>query len=230
MGFPLWAWLFVFPSILALLSRIFRAPLQDRLKPLWRIMDKIYRGSGLVAAVFMMTILAIIIVQMITRWVGLPFQGSTEFAGYAMAATSFFALSYALTTGAHIRVSILLNINHFTKMWMDVFALLLGAITATYFARFAIKTNFMSKILNDRTQGQDQVPDWVLAFFGMFKTSPAEWGQLWSGTTGEWVFTPVWLPQLPMSVGTILLAVALWDYLIRLLINGESAIKGETVE
>ena len=35
---------------------------------------------------------------------------STEYAGYAMAATSFFAqLAYTLTQGAHIRVSMLLN-------------------------------------------------------------------------------------------------------------------------
>ena len=40
------------------------------------------------------------------------FPGSTEYAGYAMAATSFFALAYTLTQGAHIRVSILLNLNN----------------------------------------------------------------------------------------------------------------------
>jgi hypothetical protein len=33
-----------------------------------------------------------------------------------------------------------------------------------------------------------------------------------------------------MSVGTILLAIALWDHLIRLLVTDETAIKGETVE
>jgi hypothetical protein len=38
------------------------------------------------------------------------------------------------------------------------------------------------------------------------------------------------VPQIPMSIGTILLAVALWDHLIRLLVTSETAIKGETVE
>ena len=44
------------------------------------------------------------------------------------------------------------------------------------------------------------------------------------------VFTPVWLPQLAMSVGTILLAVAIWDYLYRLLIFRETQIVREAVE
>ena len=40
----------------------------------------------------------------------------------------------------------------------------------------------------------------------------------------------VWVPQLPMSVGTVLLAIALWDHLVRLLVTDETAIKGETVK
>ena len=47
----------------------------------------------------MCLILLIIIAQMITRWTGIIFEGSTEFAGYAMASTSFFALAYALSKG-----------------------------------------------------------------------------------------------------------------------------------
>ena len=46
---------------------------------------------------------------MVARWTSVALPGTTEFAGYAMAATSFFALAHALTRGAHIRVSILLN-------------------------------------------------------------------------------------------------------------------------
>ena len=41
---------------------------------------------------FMVLILVIIIFQMMARWTGVTFEGSTEFAGYAMAATYFFAL------------------------------------------------------------------------------------------------------------------------------------------
>jgi TRAP-type C4-dicarboxylate transport system permease small subunit len=166
---------------------------------------------------------------MIARWTGLQFEGSTEFAGYAMAATSFFALAHALTYGAHIRVSILLNISAFTKFWLNGFAMYVSAITATYFARYAVKTNFMSQVLNDRTQGQDQLPDWLISLIAMIGTAPGDWGVLWAETGTGWAYTPVWVPQIVMSIGSIILAIALWDHLIRLFVDGESSIRGETV-
>ena len=227
---PLWAWLFVMPALLALVCGLAREPMGALLRPVWSVLDRIYLLGGILGACFMVLILLLIVAQMIARWSDIAFPGSTSFAGYAMAATSFFAFAYALNKGAHIRVSIFLNMNRHTRFWMDAFALLIAAITATYFARYAVKTNIFSKLLNDRTQGQDRVPEWVLSFFAMFKTPPWEWGALWAGTGDGWVFTPVWLPQLPMSIGTILLAIALWDNLTRLMVTHENVMKGEAVE
>ncbi len=230
LGLPLWFWLFILPTIIAALCFFFQAPAKRILTPIWRLLDRVYLASGVLAAICMIVILLIIMFQMIARWSSVSFQGSTEFAGYAMAATSFFAFAYALNRGAHIRVSILLNVSSFTRMWVDAYAMLIGAITATYFARYAIKTNVLSEMLNDRTQGQDQVPEWFLALFSMIQTTPGKWGEIWASAGNDWVYTPVWLPQLPMSIGTVLLAIALWDNLYRLLINGKSNIKGEAVE
>lgn len=230
LGMPLWAWLFVLPTLFVIACGFSPNLAKKILTPIWFFLDKIYLASGVIAATFMIIILLIIIAQMIARWSGVAFQGSSEFAGYAMAATSFFAMAYTLNHGAHIRVSILLNINNFTRMWVDAFAMLIAAITATYFARFAVKTNFMSEILNDRTQGQDQVPEWLLSMFSMLQSSPSEWKTIWSSAGNELVYTPVWLPQLSMSIGTTLLAIALWDNLSRLLINGETNIKSEGIQ
>ncbi|MFY0622431.1 MAG: TRAP transporter small permease subunit [Pelagimonas sp.] len=230
LGLPLWVWLFVLPTCLVLFCLFFRDPAQRILAPIWRLLDRVYLASGVLAACLMVSILLLIVAQMIARWSGLTFPGSTEYAGYAMAGTSFFALAHALTRGAHIRVSIFLNMNRFTQLWLDLFAMWIAACTATYFARYAIKTNIFSKMLNDRTQGQDFTPEWLITFFEMFVTSPAKWGDLWAKSGGEWVYTPVWVPQLPMSIGTILLAVCVWDYLTRLAAKRETSIIGEAVE
>jgi len=230
LGLPLWVWLFVIPTLFVVLCRFFPEKAQFLLRPIWPILNRIYTISGVVAAFCMIMILLLIIAQMVARWTGVPFEGSSEFAGYAMAATSFFAMAYTLNHGAHIRVSIFLNMNNFTKMWIDAFAMLIAAITATYFARYAIKTNFMSEMLNDRTQGQDQVPEWFLSLFTMLKSSPTEWGRIWEAASDKLVFTPVWLPQLSMSIGTVLLAIALWDNLSRLMIFNETSIKSEGIE
>lgn len=230
LGLPLWVWLFIFPAIFVFACRMFPVVAKKILTPIWSILDRVYLASGVVAAFSMCVILLLVVGQMVARWTNTPFQGSTEFAGYAMAATSFFALAYTFTKGSHIRVSIVLNINNFTRLWVDVFAMLVAAITATYFARFAVKTNYMSEMLNDRTQGQDQVSEKVLSIFSMLNNSPSEWGRIWSAASDKLEYTPIWLPQIPMSIGTILLAIALWDHLSRLLINGESSIKAENIE
>ncbi len=223
MGLPLWVWLFVLPSAVAVVCLFLGPRLERPLRPFWKLMNGVYLTSGLISALFMVTILVLIVAQMVARWTGFALPGTTEFAGYAMAATSFFALSYALTKGAHIRVSIILNANQFTRKWLDIFAVFSAAIIATYFARYAVKANGFSAMLNDRTQGQDQIPEWVVSLFQLDFDAALQGGD-------TLVYTPVWIPQLAMSIGTILLAVALWDTLYRLLVLGRNPIVSEAIE
>ncbi len=42
--------------------------------------------------------------------------------------------------------------------------------------------------------------------------------------------TPVWIPQLSMSAGTVLLAICFWDHLIRLLVTGSHGIRADLVD
>ena len=223
MGLPLWVWLFVLPSLFGMICLAAGPRIESILRPIWRILDGVYFASGAVAAFFMVTILLLIVAQMVARWTGFALPGTTEFAGYAMAATSFFALSHAMMRGAHIRVSIILNSTAFLKKWLDIFAVFAAAVIATYFARFAVKTTAFSEMLNDRTQGQDQIPEWLVSLFKL------DFSGAFSGSS-ELVYTPVWIPQLAMSIGTILLAIALWDTLTRLLVTGINPIISETVE
>lgn len=72
------------------------------------VLDALYFAGGVLAAGFLVMILAIIVAQMAARWFGFTFPGSTDYAGYCMAAASFFAFAHALNRGAHIRVSLLL--------------------------------------------------------------------------------------------------------------------------
>ena len=230
LGLPLWIWLFVVPTLIVAAAGLAPAVAKPILAPIWRALDRVYAAAGVIAAIGMITILSLIVAQMVARWSSVAFPGSTDYAGYAMAATSFFALAHALTRGAHIRVSVFLNMTEGTKFWLDALAMFMAAMIATYFARFAIKTNALSALINDRTQGQDKVPEWLLTIVEMFGTWPTQWGSLWAETGNEWVFTPLWLPQIPMSIGTILLALALWDYLSRLLVNRQTSIIKEAIE
>ena len=189
MGLPLWIWLFVLPSVLGVICLIAGSRLEKILMPVWRVLDILYLASGIISACFMVGLLLLIVAQMIARWTSIALPGTTEFAGYAMAATSFFALCHALTRGAHIRVSIILNASEFLKRWLDVFAVFGAAVIATYFARYAIKANIFSEMLNDRTQGQDQIPEWTVTLLSLPSRGLSEWGDAMASTSSKLVYT-----------------------------------------
>lgn len=162
-----------------------------------RLLDALYLLGGLIAALCLIGILVIIVLQMSARWFGEVFPGSTDYAGYFMAAASFFAFAHALNHGAHIRVSIVLNALGRWRWWGEVWCFTIGSLLSGYFAWYAVKATFWSHKLNDISQGQDA--------------------------------TPIWIPQLAMSAGTILLAVCFVDHLVRLLFTGSHGIHAETV-
>lgn len=161
-------------------------------------LDAVYLASGIAAAGFMTLILGIIMLQVAARWFGFVVPGSTSYAGYCMAASSFLALAYALNHGSHIRVGLLLVHLGRWRSWGEAWCLLVGAGLASYFAAYAVKGVWWSYRLNDISQGQDA--------------------------------TPLWIPQLAMAFGTILVAVALWDNLIGLLITGKTNFREEAVD
>jgi len=125
-------------------------------------LDRIYFASGVVAALFLIAILALIVIQMVARWTGEVFPGAPDYAGYCMAAASFFAFAYALNHGAHIRVSILLNaVSGKARRWLEAWCFTIATALAWYLAYHAIKATYWSGKFNDISQGQDARPLWI---------------------------------------------------------------------
>jgi TRAP-type C4-dicarboxylate transport system permease small subunit len=126
------------------------------------ILDRLYQFGGLVAALCLIAILLLIVVQMVARWTGAMFPGAANYAGYAMAAASFMAFASALNRGAHIRVSILLNavsprIRHLLELWCFG----LGSAIAWYFVYHAYRFTYWSWKFNEISQAQDASPLWI---------------------------------------------------------------------
>jgi len=163
-----------------------------------KLLDGIYFACGLIAAVAMLLMLGIICAQMVARWSSQTFPGATSYAGYCMAAASFFALAYALNRGSHIRVSLMLTALGRYRRYGELWCFAIAAILATYFARYAVKFNFLSEKLGEKSQDLDK--------------------------------TDMWIPQLSMSIGTVILAICLWDNLMRMIVEGRSNFKEETVD
>jgi TRAP-type C4-dicarboxylate transport system permease small subunit len=127
-----------------------------------RTLDFLYIASGVVAALCLIAILGLIVAQMIARWTGEIFPGAANYAGYAMAAASFFAFANALNNGAHIRVSILLNaVAAGPRRLLEIWCFGLGAIIAWYFTYYAYWFVYWSWKFNEISQAQDAIRLWM---------------------------------------------------------------------
>ena len=124
-------------------------------------LDRLYDLAGALAALFLIILLIIICLQMIARWSGMVFLGSTAYAGYCMAAASFFALAHTLNHGGHIRVSLVLSqLGRFRRV-AEIWCFAIGSVLAVFLAFYAIKAVQVSIKLNDISQGQDATPIWI---------------------------------------------------------------------
>ncbi|MEM7521619.1 MAG: TRAP transporter small permease [Pseudomonadota bacterium] len=127
-----------------------------------KFLDLLYALAGVLAALCLIAILALIVAQMIARWTGEIFPGAPNYAGYAMAAASFLAFANALNRGAHIRVSIILNaVSAGPKRLLEVWCFGLAAAIAWYFTYYAYWFVYWSWKFNEVSQGQDAILMWI---------------------------------------------------------------------
>jgi len=162
-------------------------------------LDFLYLASGILAALCLIAILCLIVLQMLARWTGEVAPGIPEYAGYFMAAASFLAFANALNRGSHIRVSILLNsVGPGLKRVLEIWCFGIGTAIAWYFVFYAQRFVYWSWKFNDISQGQDK--------------------------------TALWIPQSFVLLGGVILAIALTDHLIHLIVTGNHRIKRDLVD
>lgn len=163
-----------------------------------RVLDATYDGAGVLAALCMVALLVVIVLQMAARWSSVSFPGSTQYAGYLMASASFLAFAHTLNRGAHIRVSLLLAALGDFRRPAEIWCMLVATAASCYLAYYAVKFVYWSHKLHDISQGQDA--------------------------------TPLWIPQVPMAAGAVLLAVCFVDNLITLVLTRHDNIGTDFVE
>ncbi|MEM7692882.1 MAG: TRAP transporter small permease [Pseudomonadota bacterium] len=126
------------------------------------VLDGIYFTGGILAALCLIAILILIVLQMLARWTGEVFPGAPDYAGYAMAAASFFAFAHALNRGAHIRVSLLLNsVGPRARRVIEIWCFGIATALAWYFVYYSIRFIYWSWKFNDISQGPDATPLWI---------------------------------------------------------------------
>lgn len=160
-----------------------------------KILDHLYRGSGIAAAVFLAAICLVVILQVganvvdvVAGWIfghsfGLMVPSYAEFAGFFLAAASFLALAYTLRCGAHIRVSMVIqNLTAGQRQVIEVWCTAIGVLLSGYFSIYTIGLIVESYEFGDLSPGMVPIP--------------------------------LWIPQVPMAVGLVVLTIALIDELV----------------
>ncbi|MCY3878131.1 MAG: TRAP transporter small permease [Rhodobacteraceae bacterium] len=124
-------------------------------------LDRLYLACGIIAAGSLILILVLVTLQMAARWIGEIFPGSSDYAGYFMASSTFFAFAYALNNGSHIRVNILLNALGRYRRWLEVWCFGIASALSVFWSYYAIKSVVWSRKLGDISQGLDATPLWI---------------------------------------------------------------------
>jgi TRAP-type C4-dicarboxylate transport system permease small subunit len=125
------------------------------------VLDALYFVAGALAALSLLGVFGLIVAQMIARWAGVSLRGSTDYAGYLMAASSFLAFAAALNRGSHIRVTMLHEIIPRMRRPLEIWALAIGTAISGYIAWYACRAVYWSWKLGDLSQGLDATPLWI---------------------------------------------------------------------
>jgi TRAP-type C4-dicarboxylate transport system permease small subunit len=157
-----------------------------------RLLDRLYTFTGILAALCLVGILTIVLLQVGANLlnfitdaalgdpIGASVPSYAEFAGFLLVGASFLSLPFALRHGAHIRVNLILQrLPAKGQRLANIWAFAIGAAMAAFSAYYC----------------------WELVF------ESREFGDLSTGM----VAIPIWIPQAPMAIGLSVFAIAMLD-------------------
>lgn len=126
------------------------------------LLDRLARLSGAASAVSLAAIGVVITAQIVARLAGQQIPAADDFAAWAMAASAFLALPYAMRHGDHIRVTLVLQF--LPQALHKAFELLASAIGVALAGWAAFHTTMFvydSWQFDEVAQGMVKVPLWI---------------------------------------------------------------------
>lgn len=139
-----------------------------------RGLDFLYTASGVIAGTFLVAIAVVILVQVgfnlidyvLDRTLGAPIgllvPSYAEFAGFFLAASTFFALSYTLRAGGHIRVDVITqSFPAALRRWTEAGCYGFAGTLSAVFAYWAVMQVLESAQYGDVVPGIVRVPLWM---------------------------------------------------------------------
>ena len=132
------------------------------LKSLDKNLNKIYKISGYIAAIFLIFVAIFIIIGILSRIFGFYIRGLAEYSGYCMASASFFALAYTFVEGGHIRITLFLEkLSGLKKKALEIWCLSIATFFSGFLAFYFIKMLIISYKFQERSEGADEILIWI---------------------------------------------------------------------
>ena len=132
------------------------------IKQINKSLSFLYIGSGYLAAFFLVAVLLFILTGIFSRIFGFYIRGLSEYSGYSMAASSFFALSYTFYDKAHIRITLFLEkLKTANQRLAEIWCLFIATIFSGFLAFYFAKMTLISIKFEERSEGADEILIWI---------------------------------------------------------------------
>ena len=132
------------------------------LKSINKNLNKLYKFSGYVAAVFLILVAVFILIGICSRIFGFYIRGLAEYSGYCMASASFFALAYTFVEDGHIRITLFLErLSGLKKKVVEIWCLGVASFFSGYLAFYFVKMLIISYKFQERSEGADEILIWI---------------------------------------------------------------------
>lgn len=127
-----------------------------------RILDGLYDACGVLACISLLATAAIILAQIIGRLFGALIPSADDFAGYAMAMSTFLGLAYTFRANGHIRVTLFTQrLAMPRRRQLEVIVLCLALAVMGYFTWYNIDMTYSSYDFGEVSTGLVAVPLWI---------------------------------------------------------------------
>jgi TRAP-type C4-dicarboxylate transport system permease small subunit len=127
-----------------------------------RALDLLYETSAWLAGFSMLAILIVTLIQILGGVSDFFVRGTDAYAGYAMAAASFFALAHTLKRGEHIRVTLIIQrLPAGARRFMEILCLGVAVLMTGFFAWYAWDMVYWSWEFESRSDAMDATLLWI---------------------------------------------------------------------
>ncbi len=127
-----------------------------------RFLDRLYYGSGALAAACLASIAVLMLAQAFGREAWILIRGAEDFVAWLCAASAFFALGHTFRNGELVRVGLWLDLLGARGRWYaELFSLGFTALFGAYMVWAVARFVFESWKFNEVAQGLVRIPIWM---------------------------------------------------------------------